>query len=318
MNHYEKSSLNFFNSNKLNRQSNFRSDEKRLNALLNSPESYFIPVWESKNLFLDNGKTEPIFLRKSQLSSEDISSSSLLGEFEGKFYFAINIENSPSLQKILQLGEFKDLRKMAPLLPQEDAALLSYSKAILHWQKNNKFCGKCGSISSIKDAGHKIVCSNPKCNSEYFPRTDPAIIVLVHKGDKCLLGRQAVWQKHQYATIAGFVEPGETLEQAVAREVKEETGIDLKEICYHSSQPWPFPGSIMIGYLASAASTKITLIDEELEDAQWFSRDEIEEKLYNGTLKLSPKVSISFKLIEDWFDGEDKDRLRRTLEKVNA
>jgi NAD+ diphosphatase len=144
-----------------------------------------------------------------------------------------------------------------------------------------------------------LICTNPVCRHEQFPRLDPAIIVLVTDGDRVLLGRQAAWPAGRYSTIAGFVEPGESLEDAVAREVHEETGISVDGIEYHSSQPWPFPSSLMLGFLARAASQEIDLRDLELEDARWFSREDI----VNGTPFLPPNVSISYRLIEHWFNA---------------
>jgi len=151
-----------------------------------------------------------------------------------------------------------------------------------------------------------LVCSDPSCRHEQFPRIDPAIIVLVSDGERALLGRQASWPVGRYSTIAGFVEPGESLEDAVAREVFEETGIEVDQIEYHSSQPWPFPSSLMLGFTAHARSTEVRLRDEELEDARWFDRADLAS---NGTL-LPPRQSISYRLIEHWFDAGWHTRLR--------
>ena len=144
-------------------------------------------------------------------------------------------------------------------------------------------------------------CSSPDCAATEFPRTDPAVIVLVHDGERCLLGNKHGWPENRFSTIAGFVEPGETIEQAVVREVGEETGVGASSLEYHSSQPWPFPGSVMLGFLAGAASTEITLNDGELKDARWFSRDEVEAaKVKAGWLRLPSRISIARRLIEDW------------------
>jgi NAD+ diphosphatase len=148
-------------------------------------------------------------------------------------------------------------------------------------------------------SGHVLVCTNPSCRHEQFPRIDPAIIVLVSDGERALLGRQASWPVGRYSTIAGFVEPGESLEDAVAREVFEETGIEVDRIEYHSSQPWPFPASLMLGFTAHAVTTEVRLRDQELEDARWFTRAALTS---NGAL-LPPRQSISYRLIEEWFDA---------------
>ena len=151
-----------------------------------------------------------------------------------------------------------------------------------------------------------MVCSSASCRTEQFPRIDPAIIVLVSDGERALLGRQAAWAPGRYSTIAGFVEPGESLEDAVVREVFEEAGIRADRIEYHSSQPWPFPSSLMLGFTAQALTTQIQLHDEELEDARWFTRAE----LAAGAIVLPPRQSISFSLIEHWFDAGSHGRLR--------
>jgi NAD+ diphosphatase len=155
-------------------------------------------------------------------------------------------------------------------------------------------------------SGHVLVCTDPSCRHETFPRIDPAIIVLISDGERALLGRQASWPIGRYSTIAGFVEPGESLEDAVAREVFEETGIEVDRIEYHSSQPWPFPASLMLGFTAHAVTSEVHLRDQELEDARWFTRAEIAS---SGAL-LPPRQSISFRLIEHWFDAGGDQRLR--------
>jgi NAD+ diphosphatase len=154
-----------------------------------------------------------------------------------------------------------------------------------------------------------LVCTNSSCRHEQFPRLDPAIIVLVSDGEQALLGRQASWPVGRYSTIAGFVEPGESLEDAVAREVLEETGIEVDRVEYHSSQPWPFPASLMLGFTAHAVTTGVHLRDQELEDARWFTRAALTS---DGAL-LPPRQSISYRLIEDWFDAGSGTPLRDIL-----
>jgi NAD+ diphosphatase len=180
---------------------------------------------------------------------------------------------------------------------------------MLHWRRMHRYCGRCGAETEPRKAGHVMVCTNPVCRHEHFPRIDPAIIVLVTDGERVLLGRQASWPAGRYSTIAGFVEPGESLEDAVVREVAEETGVRVDEVDYHSSQPWPFPSSLMLGFTARAASQEVRLQDEELEDARWFTRSEIA----GGTPKLPPRLSISFRLIEHWFDAGSDRPLRELL-----
>ncbi len=314
MDNLELSSLNYFQSNDLNRLTEIRGNANLLSEVLKDSNTFVIPVSQSKNLFSADENPKPVTLPANQfyeLKNDLI----LLGKTNGSTLFALDITNSGKNLKddLSKFGNFNELRRMAPLLELSDAAILSYAKAMTYWHAHHKFCEVCGGKTVSMDAGHKRMCTNPDCKSEHFPRTDPAIIVLVSKGEKCLLARQSRWRKGQYATIAGFVEPGETLEQAVIREVYEESGIHVDKVWYHSSQPWPFPGTIMIGFHASANSETITLRDHELEDAKWLSREQILTELSEGSLKLSPPISVSFRLIEDWFDENEKGRLRKII-----
>jgi NAD+ diphosphatase len=161
------------------------------------------------------------------------------------------------------------------------------------------FCGACGTAARPEAGGNTRICMNADCGRVIFPRVDPAIIVLVADGERCLLGRQASWPKDRYSTIAGFAEPGESLEDAVRREVYEETNVRVGEVRYHSSQPWPFPSSLMIGFIAEAVSSDIKLNDAELEDAQWFTR----EQLRSGSPKLPFRISIARRLVDHWIDS---------------
>jgi NAD+ diphosphatase len=196
-------------------------------------------------------------------------------------------------------ARFEELRPLAPLLEETEASLLAYARAMSFWRARHRFCGVCGARNLPTRAGHVMHCSNDACGSDVFPRIDPAIIVLVTDGERALLGRQASWPAGRYSTIAGFVEPGESLEDAVARETLEETGVVVLESRYHSSQPWPFPSSLMLGFMASAAPGSLASGSSELEDARWFSR----EQVASGVPMLPPRTSISFRLIEHWFDA---------------
>jgi len=190
-----------------------------------------------------------------------------------------------------------ELRPLANELEPAEAGLVAYARALQLWHANHRFCGRCGAPTRSERAGHMRRCT--ACDAQSFPRLDPAIIVLVHDGQRALLGRQASWQPNRYSTIAGFVEPGESLEDAVRREVAEETGIAVRDILYHSSQPWPFPASLMLGFIARGEHAPPQLHDGELEDARWVERDEIRAGLVN----LPPRDSISRRLIDHWLHG---------------
>ena len=171
-----------------------------------------------------------------------------------------------------------------------------------HWHRVHAYCGSCGSATESSESGHMRVCTNEECARRHFPRTDPAIIVLVESGDSCLLGRKKEWPDRRYSTLAGFVEPGETPEQAVWREVFEETGTRVESVKYLGAQPWPFPGSLMLGFHARAPKGIISLMDDELQDARWFSRAEIAEWVPDHRLRLPTRISIAYRLLSSWFD----------------
>ncbi|HKV65400.1 MAG TPA: NAD(+) diphosphatase [Rhodanobacteraceae bacterium] len=195
-------------------------------------------------------------------------------------------------------AQWLDLRTAASELERDDAGVFAYARGLANWQAAMRHCSYCGALLALIDGGHRAACGG--CGRLHFPRTDAAIIVIVEHGDACLLGRQAAWRPRQYSTLAGFVEPGESLADAVRREVREETGVEILDCDFHSSQPWPFPASLMLGFTATAAGRAIKLADGELEDARWFTAQEIVEGLGNGTLHVSTPLSISYRLIEHW------------------
>ena len=224
----------------------------------------------------------------------------LLGWFEGARCVLVEEETGTGdAGATAPDGRFEELRPLSAELPEREAGLLAYARALTIWRMRHRYCGSCGSPTRPTRAGHVLACSNRACGQEMFPRIDPAIIVLVTDGERALLGRQASWPAGRYSTIAGFVEPGESVEDAVAREVAEETGVAVGEISYHSSQPWPFPSSLMLGFHARATHSAITRHDGELEDAQWFTRAEIA----SGHPKVGARSSISWRLIEAWFNA---------------
>lgn len=193
------------------------------------------------------------------------------------------------------------LREAAAVLPAFEAGLFAYAKALLLWQTRARHCGACGHPTLLARAGHSARCGNAECRLETFPRLDAAIIVLVEHEGRALLGRQPGWPAGRYSTLAGFVEPGESLEDAVRREVAEEAGVRVDRCRYHSSQPWPFPASLMLGFRAEASDPSISLGDE-LEDARWFSRAELRAAIAAGEVGLPPRISISRRLVQEWLD----------------
>lgn len=230
------------------------------------------------------------------------ASFTLLGWFRGARTVLIEYEASftPAAGPPLpEATELRELRPLAPLLQADAASLLAYARALVLWRARHRFCGVCGAENARARAGHVMRCTNAGCGHETFPRLDPAIIVLVSdaSGERALLGRQASWPAGRYSTIAGFVEPGESLEDAVIREVEEEAGVLVSDVKYVASQPWPFPSSLMLGFSAVARTHEISLRDGELEDARWFTRAD----LAAGNPALPPSGSISSRLIEGWY-----------------
>ncbi|AWL12541.1 NAD(+) diphosphatase [Saliniradius amylolyticus] len=195
-------------------------------------------------------------------------------------------------------ADWQDLRLLLPLLSDEQVAPLAQAKALHHWHQNHRYCGRCGARTKVDAAGHERYCA--ECESRVYPRTDPAVIMAVTHKDRLLLARQPQWPPKLYSVLAGFVEPGESFEQTVAREVAEEVGLDTQRIDYLGSQPWPFPCSVMIGFYAGTTDSNVTLQDDELEDAFWLTAKELEAALREGSIELPVPGAISYALIQYW------------------
>lgn len=317
MDHHRMSSRNGLVAQSINRASWRRRDDQWIERSLNDPSTRFVPLRRTDNCFTDEEIPRPVFYSPSDLGDlrKEADSVVFLGTKDERAYFALDLPPDISLPS--HNGDspprFRDLKGASPLLRPEDGALLAYARAMTHWHQRNRFCSNCGSPSKSASGGHVRICVNPECAQQHFPRTDPAIIVLVASEERCLLGRQAIWPDRMYSTLAGFVEPGETLEAAVIREVQEETGVFVQEVQYHSSQPWPFPASIMLGFTARAGSEKIKPIDHELQDARWFTCEEMARGIQEGSLRLPTPISIAYRLIEDWFDSKSETPLKTLL-----
>lgn len=308
MDHYGRSALNCFAANPIDRLTVKRRDEAWLAEQMENSETLFLPVWDSKQLFTDEPVPSAVMLSRSGAGGllKVAETIIFLGKDETATYFALDLplDNCTFANSLAGLGQFQDLKRFGALLLPRQAALLAYARALTHWHRRHRFCGDCGSPTESVDGGHRRLCTNSRCGEQHFPRTDPAIITLVHSNGRCLLGRQAIWPQGFFSAIAGFVEPGESLEATVVREIHEETGIRVTQVQYHSSQPWPFPGSIMLGFTAVTQDEKIHLVDHELEDARWFSRKDYRESLVAGLLRLPSNVSIAYRLIEDWYNAD--------------
>ncbi len=283
-----------------------RGDERWLSEQLSAATTRFLPVWQAKNLvgdpdtpaltWIETERAAALLARGAEVT--------LIGHAEGALYVGLEISflETPDQEPALSgLGHFVDLRSVGPLLPPASGALYATARAFAHWHSRHRFCGVCGSLTRAEQAGHLRRCTAETCGAVHFPRTDPAVIMLVHDGGRrCVLGRQAVWPPGMHSVLAGFVEPGESLEDAVAREVMEEVGLPVVDVRYHSSQPWPFPSSLMLGFYARATDDLLAVNDGELESARWLTRDEVLASPEDETLRLPRRDSIARRLVEDW------------------
>ena len=293
------SNHNIFAGAFVDRSGHRRKDPGWLQAAVDSPECRFVPIWGNKCL-AGGDPVRTVLLDRTEVAEFLESQETIfLGMYQGQPVFAVGIDSALDAP-FPEAGEFHDLRALGSVLPVDEANLVAHARALVLWHGLQKHCGVCGSVSLVESGGNTRICGNDECGTQIFPRVDPAIIVLVSNDQQCLLGRQPSWPAGRYSTIAGFVEPGESLEDAVRREVAEETNIEVGEVRYHSSQPWPFPSSLMLGFTAEATSGEIQLNDGELEDAQWFTRNE----LRSGCPKLPYRLSIARRLVDNWLHRE--------------
>ncbi|MCU0888567.1 MAG: NAD(+) diphosphatase [Rubritepida sp.] len=295
---------NAYTGSPLDRAGKLREDAAWIEAALADDATLFAPVWRARNLMrgVAEGAPEAVLLSRAGAEAVRMAGGpwAFLGLWEGRPVFAVDCSTADDPLPLLPeaLGSFTDLRAVAGLLPPGEASVLAHARGMMHWRVKHRFCGVCGGVCEPRSAGHAMACTN--CGAQHFPRTDPAVIMLVVRGDRCLLGHSHRFPNTvMYSTLAGFVEPGESFEEAVRREVMEEAGVEVGEVRYHSSQPWPFPSSIMIGFHAEGLSDAITLDPEELRDARWFTRAEIADPTAHG-FQLPRADSIARRLIEDW------------------
>ncbi len=243
-----------FVSSPLDRKANLRTDSTALEKRMASEKAKFIQMFGDGVRMADE---KPVLTRPQ--GEHDFV---FLGEDDkGEPWFAFSAKSEGEMQPLRPL-------MMSHVVTQEKLSIMAQARSLLHWHERHGFCAVCGGKTQMSDAGYRRHC--PSCMSDHFPRTDPVVIMAVRHEGRLLLGRQKSWAPGMYSAIAGFMEPGETMEQAVAREVKEETGILVGKVQYIATQPWPFPSSLMIGCVAEAASEAISLDDQELEAARWF------------------------------------------------
>jgi NAD+ diphosphatase len=322
--HLARSRRNQFTAVRLNREVELRDDAKWAAETLANPDTRLVPLWRSRSL-LERGAdgTIAIYLSPAELNEPDrIQPPTLLGNDGEREYFAVSVTDTQKDTILAKFPEarFADLRRASIDMAAKHAGILAYAKALHYWQHRHAFCGVCGHPNLLRSAGHRMMCSNDECARESFPRIDPAIIVLVTHKDACLLGRNSKWRAKHFSTLAGFVEPGESLEDAVVREVYEEVQVNLENIRYVSSQPWPFPASAMCGFYAEAVDRSSGTSDE-VEETRWFTVESLTSAVLNDEVRLSPPVSIAFRLLADWFrkngGGDLEELVRRQRAAVN-
>jgi len=282
---------NTFAGARLDRAGQRRTDAAWLRERLADPASRALLVG-SEGVFVDASSEppRPLLVPLSAVSADDPV---LLGVDDAGALFAVRFD-----------GPFDgaapmELREAGARMSQRDGGLVAYAAAITTWHATHPHCSRCGALTEVGEAGHVRVC--PVCRALHHPRTDPVVIMLVHDGDRALLGRQPTWPEGRYSALAGFVEPGESLEEAVQREVLEEARVQVRDVLYRSSQPWPFPMSLMLGFHATYAGGEAAAGDDELDDVRWFAREELSSIARGETdFHLPPPLAIARQLIDEW------------------
>ncbi|MBV9540618.1 MAG: NAD(+) diphosphatase [Alphaproteobacteria bacterium] len=303
-----------FTGNPLDRASEKRTDAEWIAAKRRDPSSFILPMWRLQPFIIGPEKAQPpveLGLLKpglcDSLAAPD-AACVFLGLEGDNAMFALDISaaRSPSDEGPLAgLGHFRDARAAGATLPMKDAAIMGEAKAMIDWHNRHGFCANCGARSALMDGGWRRVC--PECKTEHFPRTDPVVIMLAVNGDACLVGRNARFPGNFYSALAGFMEPGESIEEAVQRELMEEVACKVGKVHYHSTQPWPFPSSLMIGCIAEAESRDFKPDGTEIADAMWLPREKA-KRLIEGErmpdISVPPAVAIAHHLIKAFANGE--------------
>jgi NAD+ diphosphatase len=315
-----------FSGDPLWRASNERRDPDWVKAQLAAPDSRFLPLWKNNPLTIARGDPglagavdpirgnnspvvdgcEILWLDASVLDHATESNPPvLLGVRNGVAHFAVDL--SPLEEPLTALdvdgAEFTDTRQAAARLAVGEAGTVAHARSLVDWHNRHRFCPVCGTPTEPREAGSMRKC--PSCNAEHFPRTDPVVIMVAWSGERCILGRQRAWAPNFYSALAGFIDQGETIEEAVRREVMEEVGLEVDDVVYRRSQPWPFPSSLMIGCFAHVTGEQETVDPLELDGARWFTRDEIRKAIVDPNPEkhgygIPGPIAIAHHIIKDW------------------
>ena len=300
---------NTFAGNPLDRCSYRRTDGAWLAERLADPASLAVVLWNGKPM-LEDSKSGTLIAYLQAKTAVALAGGAEQTLFMGLWHevavFAVDLDGAadPADGPLQGLGRFEDLRVAAPNMPVGDAAIAATAKSMFEWRRKHQFCASCGAPSKVAEGGWKRVC--PACKAQHFPRTDPVVIMLAVNGERCLLGRQAAWPKTMYSALAGFLEPGETIEEACARELYEEASVRVTSVRYHSTQPWPWPSSLMIGLIADIEDGEAVPDNIEIDEVRWFTREETRAML-RGELadaKAPGSLAIASQLIRAWAEED--------------
>lgn len=305
----------------LDRAEPLRRDADWQRDRLADATSRVFPLWRSRNLIVHGEAPRAVALSPAAELVARAEEIVFLGlDTAGRACFAADISglDEGDIGALADGARYTELRRVGAVLDRGQGAVLALARGLLHWHRRHRFCGACGAATESREGGHMRVCIDPACGAHHFPRTDPAVIMLITRevgcGGQCLLARQARWPKGMMSTLAGFVEPGESLEEAVMREIEEETGIRIAHPSYRGSQLWPFPASLMLGFRGEAEAEAVLRVNAaELDDARWFSRDEIRDRRSIG-LVLPGRDSIARRLIGEWVEEVEGGRTAQTEE----
>lgn len=301
---------NTFAGNPLNRASDKRVDAAWLSEKLNSDDALAIAVWNGKPL-LEKGKEGGMQISYLPANmAEEMSGGPerllFMGLWKDTAVFAVDLEGGadPAEGPLNGMGSFEDLRAAALRLPPTDAAMVATAKQMFEWRRRHRHCSACGHQTDVAEGGWKRHC--PACNADHFPRTDPVVIMLAVHGDRCMVGRQAAWPPRMFSALAGFLEPGESIEEACARELHEEAGLKTASVAYHSTQPWPYPSSLMIGLIAQVEDDDATPDQTELSEVKWLTKQEARDVLAgkHADVAAPTPMAIAHQLLKAWAEAE--------------
>jgi NAD+ diphosphatase len=296
-----------FSGNTLDRSTNERRESAWVQAQLAAPATRFLPFWRL-NALVNEGETPALrWLDAGVCGLVEGATVSLLGVREGCAHFAVDVSalEEPLVSLAVDGARFADVRSLATTLPVADAGIIAHARSLLDWHHRHRFCSTCGALTAPNEGGTTRICAG--CGAQHFPRTDPVVIMVVWRGDRCVLGSRP-GRATNYSALAGYIDQGETIEEAVRREVLEEVGVIVDEVEYVASQPWPFPSTLMIGCFAHAAGEELKVDPVEIDDARWFTREEVRRAVNSPDPSLGftipGRVAIAHHLLKAWSERE--------------